>query len=372
MTTTADVLVIGGGMAGASIAAELAEDRKVLLLEAEDRPGHHSTGRSAAIFVQNYGSAAIRQLSKASRPLLEAPPFDPDSGSLLSPRGILMLASREEEAELDEMLQSADGLEELSPEEAVARVPILRREGFSRAAYEPGATDIDVDRLHQGYLRAAGKGESSVVCDARVAALKRVASVWEVETTNGTFAAPIVANASGAWADRVAGLAGLAPLDLKPLRRSAAILPAPEGNPVDDWPLFGDVEETWYAKPTSGKLMVSPADETPVEPHDAWPEDMDLAQGIDRFAQATNYEVSRVERTWAGLRTFSPDRTHVIGFDPAAEGFFWLAGQGGYGIQTAPAAARLGASLIREAPLPDELAEVDFSVASVAPSRFRS
>jgi len=372
MTAMADVLVIGGGMAGASVAAELAVDRKVTLLEAEDRPGHHSTGRSAAIFVQNYGNAAIRQLSKASRPLLESPPFDPEGGSMLSPRGILMLANRDEEADLEELLRSADGLEELTIEEALARVPILRAEGFVRAAFEADAMDIDVDRLHQSYLRAVGKGGSGIVCNARVTALKRAESAWAVETTNGAFAAPVVVNASGAWADTVAGLAGLAPLGLKPLRRSAAILPAPEGSPVDDWPLFGDVEETWYAKPTGGKLMVSPADETPVEPHDAWPEDIDLAHGIDRFAQATRYEVTRVERTWAGLRTFAPDRTHVIGFDPAAEGFFWLAGQGGYGIQTAPAAAQLGASLIRGAALSPGLAEASFLAASVDPARFRS
>jgi len=371
MTTTADVVVIGAGMAGASIAAELAEDRKVLLLEAEDRPGHHSTGRSAAIFIQNYGNKVIRQLSKASRPHFESPPFDPESESVLSPRGILFLASQEKESELDDLLRSADGLEELSPDQAIAKVPILRKDGFVRTAYEPDAMDIDVDRLHQSYLRALRKGDSGVVCEARVTALKRSGPAWEMQSTAGDFAAPVIVNASGAWADTIAEFAGLAPLGLKPLRRSAAILPAPEGASVDDWPLFGDIEETWYAKPTSGKLMVSPADETPVDPHDAWPEDIDLAHGIDRFAQATHYEVTRVERTWAGLRTFAPDRTHVIGFDPAAEGFFWFAGQGGYGIQTAPAAAQLGVSLIRELPLPEGLAEASFSAGSVSPARFR-
>jgi len=371
MNATADVLVIGGGMAGASVAAEISAHARVVLLEAEDRPGYHSTGRSAAIFIQNYGNAVIRNLSKASRPLLLAPPFDPQRRSVLRPRGILYVADTAQSAKVDELLAAADGLHEIASEEALRYVPILRPESIARAAYEADAMDIDVDRLHQGYLRGLRRAGGEVVCRAAVRRLARRDGLWQAESAAGTFVAPTVVNAAGAWADAVAAMAGLAPLGLAPLRRSAVILPAPPGLAVDDWPLTGDVEETYYFKPEAGKLMVSPADETPVAPHDAWPDDMELAEGLDRFVRATHYELRHVERTWAGLRTFAPDRTPVIGFDPAAEGFFWCAGQGGYGIQTAAAAAQLAAGLLFGRDLPPSLAQSSLNAAELSPARFR-
>jgi len=372
VTATADVLVIGGGMAGASAAAEMARDVRVIVLESEERPGYHSTGRSAAIFIQNYGNAVIRRLSKASRPLLLAPPFDPEGESVLRPRGILHVADAGQAARLDELLATADGLHEITPEEALRHVPILRPERMARAAYEADAMDIDVDRLHQGYLRGLRAAGGEVVCRAAVRRLARQDGLWRAETGAGTFEAPLVVNAAGAWADAVAAMAGLAPLGLQPLRRCAAILPAPPGHAVDGWPLTGDVEETYYFKPEAGKLMVSPADETPVAPHDAWPEDMDLAEGLDRFVSATRYELHHVERSWAGLRTFAPDRTPVIGFDPLAKAFFWCAGQGGYGIQTAAAAARLTAGLALGRGLPSALAQTGLDAAALSPARFRN
>jgi D-arginine dehydrogenase len=372
MTETADILVIGAGMAGASAAAELARGAKVVVLEREEHPGYHSTGRSAAIFIQNYGNTVIRQLNKASRPLLEAPPFDPARASVLSPRGILTLAGEDQGGELDALLAGADGLEEITVDEALRLVPVLRRDPITRAAFEADAMDIDVHRLHQVYLRHLKASGGRLVCRAGVEGLTRADGVWRVTTSAGTFEAPMVVNAGGAWADSLAVSAGLAPLGLTPLRRSAAILPAPAGHSVEHWPLTGDAAESYYFKPDAGKLMVSPADETPVEPHDAWPEDMDLAEGIDRFSQAVNYEVTRVERSWAGLRTFAPDRTLVIGFEPTAEGFFWLAGQGGYGIQTAPAAARLAAGLILDQAVPRELAVLGLDAAALAPARLRN
>lgn len=371
MTRTADILVIGAGMAGASSAAELARDARVVVLETEAHAGYHSTGRSAAIFIQNYGNAAIRRLNKASRPLLDAPPNDPEGASVLSPRGILTLAGPDQAAALDALLSSAEGLEEITVEEALRLVPILRRHLVARAAFEAGAMDIDVDRLHRGYLRGLKASGGRLLCSAGAARLRRGQGVWRVETGDESFEAPVVVNAAGAWADRVAASAGLPPLGLTPLRRSAAIVPAPPDHSVADWPLTGDADETYYFKPEAGKLMVSPADETPVEPHDAWPDDLDLAEGLDRFARAAHYEITRVEHSWAGLRTFAADRTPVIGFDPTAEGFFWLAGQGGYGIQTAPAAARLAAGLIRDDAVPAELHAVGFDAAEVSPARFR-
>ncbi len=367
MTQTADVIVIGAGMAGASAAAEMTRGAKVVALESEPHPGYHSTGRSAAIFIQSYGNAAVRQLNRASRPLLEAHPFDPEGGGVLSPRGILTLAGEEEIADLDQLLAENSGVEEIAPEEALEMVPILRRASIARAAFEADALDIDVDRLHQLYLRRLKQAGGNLVCNAGVTGLTRDGGVWRAETRAGVFEAPVVVNAAGAWADLTAAMAGVDPLGLQPLRRSAAILPAPPGHAVEGWPLAGNAAETYYFKPEAGKLMVSPADETPVDPHDAWPDDMDLAEGLDRFARAVDYEVTRVERSWAGLRTFAPDRALVIGFDPTAEGFFWLAGQGGYGIQTAPGAARLAAGLLLEGTAP---AGID--PAPLSPARFRS
>lgn len=370
-TRTADILVVGAGMAGASAAAELSAEAKVLLLEREERPGHHSTGRSAAIFIQNYGNASIRQLSKASRPLFEDHPLSVEGGSLLSDRGLLFLAEPDQEAELDALLAEADGLEPLDVAAARALVPALRPGSFLRAAYEADAKGIDVDRLHQIYLRALKRNGGEAVCRAGVEALERRAGVWRVETPSGRFEAPILVDAAGAWADEVAALAGLPRIGLQPKRRSAALLPTPADWPVDTWPLTGDVGERWYMKPEGGRMMVSPADADPVEPHDAWPDDLVLAEGLDRFSRVFDYEVTKLEASWAGLRTFARDGSLVVGFDPLAEGFFWLAGQGGYGIQTAPAAARCAAALALGRTVPAELAAVGFTVESVSPERLR-
>lgn len=366
MTETADIIVIGAGMAGASAAAEMSRGARVVVLESEAQPGYHSTARSAAIFIPSYGNAAVRQLNRASLPLLQRHPFDPEGGGVLSPRGILTLAGADQVAHIEQLLAESDGAEEITAEQALALVPILRPEAIARAVYEADALDIDVDRLHQFYLRHLKTSGGAVVCNAGVTKLTRGDGGWRAETPAGTFAAPVVVNAAGAWADPIASLAGVAPLGLQPLRRSAAILPAPAGYDIDRWPLAGDAAETYYFKPEAGKLMVSPADATPVEPHDAWPDDMDLAEGLDRFSRAVDYEVTRVERSWAGLRTFAPDRALVIGFDPAAEGFFWLAGQGGYGIQTAPGAARLAAGLLLDGAAPLGVDPAPFS-----PARFR-
>ncbi|WP_119168592.1 NAD(P)/FAD-dependent oxidoreductase [Algihabitans albus] len=375
---SADIVVIGAGMAGASAAAEIlaaAEGVRVLVLEGEARPGYHTTGRSAACFIQNYGNRSIRQFNAASRPILEAHPLAAEveeaPGSLLSPRGILQLDDGTQGAAFDELLSEGDGVEALDETAVRALVPALRPGSFARAAYEADAMDIDVDRLHQIYLRFLKRAGGELVCDARVTALRREADVWHLETTAGAFEAPVIVNAAGAWADRVAVQAGLSPIGLQPLRRSAALLAPRDGWDVGRWPLTGDLGERWYMRPDAGRMMVSPADADLVEPQDAWPDDMVLAEGLDRFARVFDYEVTRLEASWAGLRTFAPDKSLVIGFDPAAEGFFWLAGQGGYGIQTAPAAARLVAALLLGRDVPPELAALGFEAESAAPARFR-
>jgi D-arginine dehydrogenase len=371
VTRTADILVIGAGMAGASAAAELSAAAKVLLLESEERPGFHSTGRSAAIFIQNYGNAVIRQLSKASRPLFEAHPLAEDGQSFLSDRGLLFLADAESVAGVDELLAEADGLEEIDEARVCRLVPVLRPNSFVRAAYEADAKGIDVDRLHQTYLRALTRNGGEVVCKAGARAIARDGGVWRIETPAGAFEAPVIVDAAGAWADVVAETAGVPRLGLQPRRRSAALVPPREGWDVESWPLTADVAERWYMKPEAGMMMVSPADADPVDPHDAWPDDMVLAEGLDRFCRVFDYEVTKLAGSWAGLRTFAPDKSLVIGFDPAAEGFFWLAGQGGYGIQTAPAAARCAAALALGRDVPAELATLGFTADSVSPARFR-
>lgn len=340
-----DVIVIGGGMAGVSLAARLAGEHRVVVLEAEDHPGRHSTGRSAAMFILNYGGPVLRRLNAAAQPFFLAPDEIGEPG-LLAPRGELVLCAPGEEAAFERYLDGATGMERIPAERALALVPILRRERIVAAAYEAAAMDIDVDRMLQGFLRLLRRRGGALETGAAVQGLRREGGDWMVETARGAFRAPLVVNAAGGWADLIAGLAGVARKGLVPLRRSAALIPAPAGHDISGWPMFTNAAETWYAKPDAGKLMVSPADEEPVEPHDVWPEDMTLAEGIARFEEAVTIEVTRVEHRWAGMRTFAPDRVPVVGFDPAAEGFFWLAGQGGYGIQTAPALSRLAADLI--------------------------
>ncbi|WP_323786277.1 FAD-binding oxidoreductase [Thalassovita sp.] len=361
----ADVIVIGGGIAGVSAAAMLAEHMSVLLLEAEPRTGYHSTGRSAAIFIRNYGNATLRALNAASAPFMESPDGVADS-SLLSPRGELLLADEEELDDLDAYVAAATGMEILSPAQAVELVPILRPDRIVRAAIEWDAQDIDVDRMLSGYARLLTVRGGQIVTGAQVTALRRNSDAWQVSAGGVEYSAPIVVNAAGAWAGAVATMAGASPIGVQPMRRSAAILPAPDDHDVRRWPLFGSISEQWYAKPEAGKLMVSPADEDPVDAHDAWADDMVLAEGMYRFEQAVTMPVTRVEHSWAGLRSFAPDRTPLAGFDPQAEGFFWLAGQGGYGVQTAPALSQLTAALI-VGHRPDVSPEV---VAALDPKRF--
>lgn len=344
MSITCDCLIIGGGIAGIGLAAHLGAERSTVVLEMEDAPGRHATGRSAAIFIRNYGNATLRALNDASVEVLGGGGAFAETG-FLAPRGELVVARPEEMERFAAYLDGAEGLEQISVAEAMRLFPILSGDHVA-AAYEAGAADIDVDRLLQAYLRAARHAGSRLVTSARVSTISRKGDVWRVEAGGETYEAQVVVNAAGAWADTIAGLAGLSPLGIQPYRRSAAILPAPAGMDVAAWPAVVSASEAWYAKPEAGKLLVSPADEDPLPPQDAWPDDMVLAEGLDRFEKATTIAVTRVERSWAGLRSFAPDRTPVAGFSGAAEGFVWLAGQGGYGIQTSPALSRLAADLI--------------------------
>ena len=369
MSVSSDIIVIGAGIAGASVAAELSGSSNVVLLEMESVAGYHTTGRSAATFVPTYGPPVIRALTRASDSFFRSPPDGFCEHPLISPRGELMVAGAGDEHCIRQAI--ADGLHEIPLEKAEEMIPPLKTGSFVAAVYEAGAEDIDVDALHQGFLRAFRRSGGTIVLNAEVQSMDRHDGHWQISTANGTYRAETVVNASGAWADRVAEMAGIAPLGVIPKRRSAALVPVPADWDISDWPLAFGAGETFYFRPNGGRLMVSPADETPVEPHDAWADDMLIAEAIEHLQNTIEIEVTRLEHTWGGLRTFAPDGDPVVGFDKDAEGFFWLAGQGGYGIQTAPALARTAAALITSNDVPEDIAQAGVSAAALSSARFR-
>jgi D-arginine dehydrogenase len=362
-----DIAVIGAGMAGATAAAYLSASKRVALIEAEEVAGYHTTGRSAAIWIQNYGPADVRVLTGLSRSFYETPPAGFSEIPLIRRRAVLTLASAEQLPELESVLAIGEAIRRASIDEARALVPALRPGYLAGAALEEDAFDMDVAAIHQGFLRMLRANGGVLDLRSRAGRIEKRGDVWEIETASGAvFKAPIVVNASGAWGDHVAALAGVAPLGLKPCRRTAAIID-PSPFDVSDWPMVVDVAEGWYARPEARtRLMVSPADATPTYPHDVQPEEIDVAIGIDRMQQALDIEVRRVEHSWAGLRTFTPDGSLAFGWDPRVAGFFWCVGQGGYGIQTAPAAGRFVADLV----LGRDPGEAGVLVRAVAPARF--
>ena len=371
----ADIAIIGGGIAGASAAYELAATSSVILLERESQCGYHSTGRSAASFTENYGNALIRRLAIASRSFLEAPPDGFCDHPLMHPRGMLTIAREEQLSLLAEELERARALvpsiHRVTPGDALTRVPVLRADYVAGAIVEPDSREIDVNELHQGFLRGARKRGARIVTNADIDAIGRHSDRWTLQTNLGTFAAPVVVNAAGAWADTVAGLAGVAPIGLVPKRRTAFHVAAPDGVTIGGWPLVNDVGDEFYFKPDAGRIFVSPSDATPSEPMDAYPDELDVAIGVDRLQRATTIEVRRIEHQWAGLRSFVGDGSPVVGFDDNAEGFFWLAGQGGYGIKTSPALARACRELIHTGRLPDDLLRQGIEPGDLAPGRIR-
>jgi D-arginine dehydrogenase len=371
--TNADILVIGAGIAGASVAAHLAETRSVILVEREERPGYHSTGRSAALFTEIYGNATIRALTRASRRFLFGPPAEFTDGPLTRPRGCLYIATAAQLRAMSEFRALPDiapATRIVDVEEAHALCPILRREYVAEALLEPDCADIDVHALHQGYLRLFKKRDGRLINNAPVHSLAYANGGWNVQAGTGSLTASVVVNAAGAWADEVAGLAGIARIGLTPRRRTAMLIDAPPDISIGGWPFVNDIDEQFYFKPDAGSIFLSPADETPAEPGDAQPEEWDIAAAVDRIEQATTLQVRRLKARWAGLRTFAPDRTPVVGYSPSAPAFFWLAGQGGYGIQTAPALSRAAAALVLGSALPDDLTAQGLEAAAMSPQRF--
>lgn len=370
-----DVLIIGGGMAGASAAYWLAPHKRVSILEAEPHCGMHTTGRSAALFIEGYGNAAIRAFTRASRTFFMAPPAGFCEAPLLSPRGCLVIASPEHQEALKTQFaevgaEPAVPMEWLDPDQVRAAIPVLRNDYPTSGFLDRAAMDMDVDAMHQGFLRGARRSGAAVMTDARVLEIERKNGVWTVITTAGLFSAPVLVNAAGAWADQIATLAGAAPLGLMPKRRTALLVEPPPGVAIGAWPAVTDVDEQFYFKPSSGMLLLSPADETPSEPCDAQPDEMDIAIAVDRVQRAADIPVRHISRSWAGLRSFFSDKTPAVGWDAKTEGFFWLAGQGGYGIQTAPALGQTAAALLTGGDVPAEFYRTGADPALLSPTRF--
>ncbi|WP_425043359.1 NAD(P)/FAD-dependent oxidoreductase [Primorskyibacter sp. S87] len=354
-----DFLVIGGGIAGLSAGARLSELGTVTVVEAEDALGYHASGRSAALFEQNYGLPPTVALSIAS-----ADYHCHHNGGYLSPRGLLLVARSDQKEAFKSDLQELQ-LAEIPVSEAISRVPILNSDKIALVAYHAAAEDIDTDRQLQDFAKTIRVNGGQVLTRQTVTSITRNGH-WHIQAKD-SFEARHIVNAAGAWADRVAEMAGIAPIGLVPCRRSMARLPAPGGHDVSEWPMIMGVGESWYAKPDAGKLLVSPADADPVEPHDAFADDMVLAEGLARYEDMVTEPVTRLESNWAGLRSFAPDRTLVLGPDPATPAFIWCAGQGGYGFQTAPAASRLLADLVG-----GRIPEIETDmVAALRPERLR-
>ena len=373
MVNRVDFIVIGAGIAGASVAYGLASRGRVLLLERESQPGYHATGRSAALFMESYGPPQVRALSRASRALFDAPPEVFGDAPLLTPRGALMVAPHGHEQALqahwDVVRSLAADARRLDAAQACELTPVLRRECVAGAVLAPDAADMDAHAIHQGFLRGLRRQGGRLQTDAEVRALTRRAGIWEVSAGAERHEAPVVVDAAGAWADVVGAMAGARRLGLQPCRRSAFTFAPPDGVSCAGWPMTAGVTEDWYFKPDAGQLLASPANVDPVEPQDVQPEELDIALAIDRLQQMTTLTIRRPTRTWAGLRSFVADGGLVGGWDPQVEGFFWVAAQGGYGIQTAPAMGEACAALACGEPIPPRLAAFGVTAAMLGVER---
>lgn len=366
--TSVDIVIVGGGMAGASLGAQLAAHARTLILEMEPVAGYHATGRSVAFWQESYGGPTVQPLTTASGPLLETPDPDLSERSFLSPRRTLHIGRADSAATRDAMLRTWRGSVALTPVDPATLVPGLRSD-WTIGLYEPSCRDIDVTGLHQACLAQFRRRGGRVMTGAPLRAARRDGAGWRIEAGDEVIHCGILVNAAGAWADAVAHICGVRPLGIIPLRRTVVQLRVPT-LPSPDLPLVMDLEQRFYFKPEGAdRIWLTPHDEVPSTPCDAAPEELAVAQAIDRFTRAVDWPIAAVERKWAGLRSFAPDRTPVYGFDPDSPGFFWFAGQGGFGIQTAPAAALLGSSLILDTARPAPIASIDAEVYS--PKRFR-
>lgn len=368
-----DYLIIGAGIAGASTGYFLASHGKTLLLEREAQPGYHATGRSAALYTVAYGTPQVRALTAASRAFYDAPPTGFTDHPLLSPRGELVVDFSGDAAELQRQYEQArEHVSEarlLSADEACAMVPVLRRELVHGALFDPSAADIDSAALHQSYLRGIRQQGGEIHCNREVLGINRDGDGWQVECAGQRYRTRVLINAAGAWCDEIARLAGLPGIGLQPKRRAAFTFNGPPGIDCQHWPALVSLDESFYFKPDAGLLLGSPANADPVAPHDVQPEELDIALGIHQIEEHTTLQIRRPAHTWAGLRSFVADGDLVGGFDTQAENFFWVAAQGGYGIQTSAAMGQACAALLRRQPLPQPLLEAGLSEAMLSPAR---
>ena len=374
-----DFILIGAGIAGASLAWRLVHSTppsRIVLIERESQPGYHATGRSAAMFMESYGPPAVRAMTRASHAFYANPPAGFTDAPLLHPRGALYLATHGQEAQMEtlraELAPTCPDLQVLDAAATLARVPALRPEVVLGALYDPAAQDIDVHALHQGFLRGFRRRGGELLTSATPARATHDGHSWTLTLADGqTLRAPTVVNAAGAWADEVAALFGAPAIGLVPHRRSAFTFRPPEGLDVSAWPVVSSMDQRWYIKPDAGVLLGSPANADPTVPHDVVPEELDIATGIHHIEAVTTLQIRRPLRSWAGLRSFVPDGELVIGWDPGCDGLFWLAAQGGYGIQSAAGASALAEALLRGAPLPPELVRHGVDPAALSPLRLR-
>ena len=372
--TKVDFVIIGAGIAGASVAYWLAPHGKVVILERESHPGFHSTGRSAALYMASYGNAQVRALTLASKKFFDSPPQGFCAHPLLSPRGALMVAERGQEAALEQhwavLAQMNTGARRLTGVQACQLSPALRPERIVDALIEPDAADMDVNAIHQGFLRGSVARGGEVRVHSEVVGLDRHDNQWTVTTQkNETWQAPVVIDAAGAWADELAKMAGASRIGLQPCRRSALLF-KPEGfGDFAKWPMTYGASENWYFKPDAGQVLVSPANADPVSPQDVQPEELDIAIAIDRIESVTTFKIRRPSHTWAGLRSFVQDHGLVGGFDEIKPGFFWIAAQGGYGIQTSPAMGEACAALVRGLSIPPAIADWGLTKEMLSASR---
>lgn len=368
-----DFIVVGCGIAGASAGYELAAHARVLVLERESQPGYHTTGRSAALFVQTHGPAVIRALSRGAKNFFLNPPAGFTEHPLLTERGMLLIGRGDQSDLLEKSFAQSSrhiaGVRRLDAKGACSLVPLLREDYLAGAVLDPEAMDMDVHAIHWGFIRGMRARGGRLITGAELTGLSREGDKWSVRTAAGDFAAPVVVNAAGAWCDVVGAMAGAAPIGLVPKRRTAFIFDPPPGAQIAKWPSVIDVGEEFYFKPDAGKFLGSPADQTPMEPCDAQPDDFDVAVAVDRIQRAARIPVTHINRKWAGLRSFVADGCPVVGYDPRVAGFFWLAGQGGYGIETSPSMGRLCASLALGHGVPSDLAAQGVTEAVLSPTR---
>ncbi|QJQ31077.1 FAD-binding oxidoreductase [Sphingomonas lacunae] len=372
----ADFLVIGGGIAGLSAAARLTLSGNVTVIEAETALGYHSSGRSATFCHYGIGNATVRGLTSFSRAFFQEPPAGFSDYPLAKSKSALFIATEAMLPTLAELATSmrrfTDTISEVDEAGMLELVPVLRtgQDAIIAGVVDSSGLKLDTDALMQGYARIVRRGGGTIINGQRVGGIHRSDGLWQVTTADGSsHAAPILVNAAGAWADQLAALAGVRPLGLEPKRRTMIVIDPPAGMAVNDWPFTKTATDDFYMLPDSGRLMASPVDEVPSEPCDAQPEEYDLALAAWQAEQYTTLPVVRIAHRWAGLRSFVADRVPTAGFAPDAPGFFWLAGQGGYGIQTAPAMAAISAALITGGDWPKELTALGVTPAKILPDR---